>query len=74
MTDLSDLEVFPGYPGNQILPAGLRLDFGGIAKGWAAHQTMLRLAEFGPVFVNAGGDISISGSKSRWDALAGWDH
>jgi thiamine biosynthesis lipoprotein len=39
----------------------MRLDFGGTAKGWAAHQCMLRLAEFGPVLVNAGGDISISG-------------
>jgi thiamine biosynthesis lipoprotein len=45
------------------LPAGARLDFGGIAKGWAAHQAMKRLAVFGPVLVDAGGDISISGCQ-----------
>jgi thiamine biosynthesis lipoprotein len=43
------------------LPAGLRLDFGGIAKGWAAHQAMRRLSNYGPALVNAGGDIAISG-------------
>lgn len=45
------------------LPEGMRLDFGGIAKGWSAHQTMLKLKEFGPVLVNAGGDISISSPR-----------
>lgn len=45
------------------LPEGMRLDFGGIAKGWSAHQAMLRLAKYGPVLVNAGGDISISGPR-----------
>lgn len=42
------------------LPGGLHLDLGGIGKGWAAHQTMLRLKKYGPVMVNAGGDIAIS--------------
>jgi FAD:protein FMN transferase len=41
-------------------PAGLRLDFGGVAKGWAAHQAAARLAPFGPALVNAGGDIAIT--------------
>jgi thiamine biosynthesis lipoprotein len=45
------------------LPAGLRLDFGGIAKGWAAHQAMLRLQACSPALVNAGGDIAISGPQ-----------
>lgn len=45
------------------MPAGIRLDFGGIAKGWAAHQTMLRLRHLGAVLVDAGGDIAISGSQ-----------
>ncbi|NOH01005.1 MAG: hypothetical protein HND47_03010 [Chloroflexi bacterium] len=31
------------------LPKGVHLDFGGVAKGWAAHQTMERLREFGSV-------------------------
>jgi len=42
------------------VPVGLRLDFGGVAKGWAAHQTMLRLAGLPPLLVDAGGDIAIS--------------
>jgi thiamine biosynthesis lipoprotein len=44
-------------------PFGVRLDFGGIAKGWAAHQTMLRLQHLGAVLVDAGGDIAISASQ-----------
>ncbi len=43
------------------LPRGLGLDFGGIAKGWAAHKTAERLRAFGPVLVDAGGDIAITG-------------
>lgn len=43
------------------LPAGVRLDFGGVAKGWAAHQAMQRLQAYGPALVDAGGDIAISG-------------
>ncbi len=43
------------------LPEGMRLDFGGAAKGWAAHQAAQRLAASGPALVNAGGDIAISG-------------
>lgn len=62
-TDLNEIQLFP--VSREIkLPEGMRLDFGGTAKGWAAHQTMLRLAEYGPVLVNAGGDISISGLHS----------
>lgn len=51
------------------LPFGTQIDFGGIAKGWAAHQTMLRLSEHCPVLVDAGGDIAISGRQkdgSEW--------
>jgi thiamine biosynthesis lipoprotein len=43
------------------LPVGLSLDFGGVAKGWAAHRAMNRLKNYGPALVNAGGDIAISG-------------
>ncbi len=46
------------------LPAGLRLDFGGIAKGWAAHQAAQRLKAYGPALVDAGGDIAISGLQA----------
>lgn len=42
------------------LPADVRLDFGGVAKGWSAWQTMQHLSEYGPALVSAGGDIAIS--------------
>ena len=51
------------------LPPGMSLDFGGIAKGWCAHQAMERLQAEGPALVNAGGDIAISGPRtdgSQW--------
>jgi thiamine biosynthesis lipoprotein len=47
----------------------MRLDLGGVAKGWAADQAAQRLASTGPVLVDAGGDISISGPMA--DGL-GW--
>lgn len=43
----------------QMPSAGL-LDFGGVAKGWAAQECAARLAHIGPVLVNAGGDIAVS--------------
>lgn len=46
------------------LPHGVRLDFGGLAKGWAAHQTVERLQEYGPCLMNAGGDIALSGPQA----------
>jgi thiamine biosynthesis lipoprotein len=46
------------------LPAHVHLDFGGVAKGWAAHQAMQRLKSYGPTLVDAGGDIAISGLQS----------
>lgn len=46
------------------LPPGLHLDFGGVAKGWAAHEAARRLKLYGPALVDAGGDIAISGRQS----------
>lgn len=46
------------------LPYGMRLDFGGVAKGWAAHQTAMRLKKYGSGLMNAAGDIAINGSMS----------
>jgi thiamine biosynthesis lipoprotein len=43
------------------LPTDVRLDLGGVAKGWAADQAARRLAQAGPALVDAGGDISVSG-------------
>ncbi len=42
------------------LPRGMHLDFGGIAKGWAADLAKARLASIAPALVDAGGDIAIS--------------
>jgi thiamine biosynthesis lipoprotein len=47
-----------------FLPAGMRLDLGGIGKGWAAHQAMLRLEIMGPVLVDASGDLAVSGLRT----------
>ncbi len=51
------------------LPAGMRLDLGGSAKGWAADQAARRLADTAPALVDAGGDIAVSGPMpggDRW--------
>ncbi len=44
------------------LPPGLKLDFGGIAKGWAAQKVVERLQAHGSALMNCGGDIAISGA------------
>ena len=65
---LDDIERDP-YSQSVRLPAGMRLDFGGVAKGWAAQQTAHRLAQLAPALVSAGGDVSVSGpqaSGSPW--------
>lgn len=63
-------EVESDSPHRQVcLPEGAHLDFGGVAKGWAAHQAMKRLSVYGPALVDAGGDIAISGVQrdgARW--------
>ncbi len=46
------------------LPEGTGLDFGGVAKGWAAHQAMKRLQVVAPALMDAGGDIGISGPRA----------
>jgi FAD:protein FMN transferase len=46
------------------LPIDMQLDFGGVAKGWAAHQAAKRLAGYGAALVSAGGDIAISAEQS----------
>lgn len=45
-------------------PPDLHLDFGGIVKGWAAAQAAEKLKEIGPVLVDAGGDIAVSGRQA----------
>jgi thiamine biosynthesis lipoprotein len=43
------------------LEPGVRLDLGGIAKGYAAERAAEILATAGPCLVNAGGDIAVRG-------------
>jgi thiamine biosynthesis lipoprotein len=53
------------------LPRGMGLDFGGVAKGWAAHQARKRLQACPeqsrriecPALIDAGGDIAVSGPR-----------
>ncbi len=51
------------------LPPGMRIDLGGIAKGWAADQAAQRLGRYAPALIDAGGDIAVSGPRAngeRW--------
>jgi thiamine biosynthesis lipoprotein len=67
--------IIPGEPGGRwrgikvnpiyrevTLPAGIKLDFGGIAKGMAVDAALEGLREHGisPALVNAGGDLAVS--------------
>ena len=45
------------------LAAGVHLDLGGVAKGWAAHQAVRRLDSYAPALVDASGDIAVSGPR-----------
>jgi thiamine biosynthesis lipoprotein len=47
-----------------ILGGGVRLDLGGVAKGWSVDCTVKRLSRRGPCLVDAGGDIAVSGPMS----------
>lgn len=50
------------------LTPGVRLDLGGIGKGWTVDRAFERLARLGPCLVNAGGDLRGTGG----DAIEGW--
>jgi FAD:protein FMN transferase len=43
------------------LEPGVRLDLGGIAKGYTVDRAAELLAEAGPCLVNAGGDVAVKG-------------
>lgn len=51
------------------LPAEVRLDLGGIGKGYTAELARALLAEAGPALVDAGGDL-VAGSAPR--GFPGW--
>lgn len=46
-----------------FLPHGMRLDLGGVAKGWAADRVVERLSEYGPALMDAGGDLAANGRR-----------
>jgi FAD:protein FMN transferase len=46
------------------LPPGVRLDLGGVAKGWAADRAAHQLGAYAPALIDAGGDIAVSGPMS----------
>lgn len=51
-----------------LLPPGMALDLGGIAKGWIAEQAALILSEFSSACaVNAGGDMFLVGHPDGED-------
>lgn len=61
------------------LPPDLHIDFGGVGKGWAAHQTAQRLHPYGASLVDAQGDIAITapqadGSPWRIGVANPFDH
>lgn len=51
------------------LPAGLRLDLGGIGKGFTAQQAVSFLSNWGPCLIDAGGDL-VAGDAPQ--GLPGW--
>lgn len=55
-----------------LLPAGVRLDLGGIGKGWAVDQAATMLQPHGAGMVNAGGDIRAWGDQPGLQPGDGW--
>lgn len=57
-----DIEVSP-ISRCVVLPVGVKLDFGGIAKGMAVDAALEQLSQHGisPALVNAGGDLGVLG-------------
>jgi FAD:protein FMN transferase len=46
------------------LPPNVRLDLGGIVKGWAADRAAKKLGVYGPALIDAGGDVAVSGPRA----------
>ena len=67
LTQIQPLSMIVIDEANQTicLPKGVHLDFGGVAKGWAAHEVVEKLKAHGPCLMNAGGDIAVSGPQSN---------
>jgi thiamine biosynthesis lipoprotein len=46
------------------LPPNVRLDLGGIVKGWAADRAVKKLGAHGPALIDAGGDVAVSSPRA----------
>lgn len=57
--------LLDGAEGTATLPAGLGIDLGGVAKGWAVDQAARQLGQWGPALVDAGGDIRSVGAPGE---------
>lgn len=51
------------------LPENVRLDLGGIGKGYAAQQAVAFLSQWGPCLIDAGGDLVAGDGPRGWP---GW--
>ena len=51
-----------------VLAPGVRVDLGGIGKGFAAERVAAQLALIGPALVSAGGDVAVRGipAEGSW--------
>jgi thiamine biosynthesis lipoprotein len=66
-------EVLVDTTGRTVrLPVGVRLDLGGIGKGWAADRAGTMLQPFGAGMVSAGGDIRAWGDQPGAQPGQGW--
>jgi len=54
------------------LPEGVRLDLGGVGKGWAADRAAELLRPLGAGLVNAGGDLRAWGDEPCAGPAQGW--
>ncbi|MCL1857363.1 MAG: FAD:protein FMN transferase [Kiritimatiellaeota bacterium] len=63
-----ETDNYPSLPQSFILPSGMKLDFGAIAKGYAVDAAYKRLQEAGilNVLVNAGGEIRGNREGKPW--------
>jgi thiamine biosynthesis lipoprotein len=68
--DFSQVQLDPAT-GSVLIPKGMQIDLGGIAKGWIAEQAAHRLAEScNACAVNAGGDmflVNLPHSERYWE-------
>ncbi len=47
------------------VPPGVQIEVGGVAKGWAVDKLARRFGVSGPVLIEIGGDIAVSGQRAN---------